>query len=251
MINIVTTVSEWQALRAKIRGSIGFVPTMGNLHAGHLSLLKRAKIENDVAVASIFVNHTQFNDKNDYDHYPRTLEEDLEKLSALEIDYVFLPTSSEIYPDDYQVKVKETVISEILEGAHRPNHFDGMLTIVLKLFNIIRPHKSYFGEKDYQQLMLIKKMVASLFLPIDIIECETVRGNDNIALSSRNSRLSDSDLEKASYFAQLLLSSYSCEEIKILLQKKNCKVDYIEEKWGRRLGAVSIGNVRLIDNVVR
>lgn len=251
MSNIVTSVADWRVLRAMCKRSIGFVPTMGNLHEGHLSLLARAKKENEVTIASIFVNQAQFNDLNDYEQYPRTLHADLKKLQALKIDYVFLPSHSELYPDDYQVKVQETTMSKILEGASRPGHFEGMLTVVLKLFNIIQPTRAYFGEKDYQQLLLIKKMVASLFLPIDIIQVETVRAPDAVALSSRNNRLQESERQKAAYFASLLASTHTCEEITRLLEEQGCQVDYIEEKWGRRLGAVRVGNVRLIDNVVR
>lgn len=251
MTSIVTTITDWQKIRSGIQGAVGFVPTMGNLHEGHLSLLTRAKNENSVVIASIFVNPAQFNDALDYKHYPRTIEDDIEKCRELSVDYVFMPSKDEIYPDHYEVQVKETQVSQLLEGGYRPGHFDGMLTVVLKLFNIINAQRAYFGEKDYQQLMLIKKMVASLFLSVDIVACETIRAIDGLALSSRNSRLSDAERIKAGVFARLLASPASCEEVIQLLQQENIRVDYVEEKWGRRLGAVWVGNVRLIDNVVR
>lgn len=251
MTDIVTSITEWQQKRANIIGRIGFVPTMGNLHAGHAALLDQAKRETNTVVASIFVNPTQFNDVADYERYPKTLEADIETLRALGVDYLFLPTKEAMYPNGYHVKVQETMLSHTLEGEHRPGHFDGMLTIVLKLFNIIQPHYAYFGEKDYQQLLLIKKMVEDLFLPIQIIACNTVRADNGLALSSRNNRLTPSQYEKAVFFAGLLASSQSVSAIKEQLIASDIRVDYIEEKWGRRLGAVWVSDVRLIDNVVR
>jgi len=249
MTNIVTTVTDWRAIRASIQGAVGFVPTMGNLHDGHLALLQRAKDENHISVCSIFVNPTQFDQARDFERYPKTIAEDIAKLQALAIDYVFLPTPSTMYPDNYEVRIQETNISKALEGQYRCGHFDGMLTIVLKLFNIICPTRVYFGEKDYQQLLLIKKMLTSLFLPIELVACTTVRSEEQLALSSRNSRLNESQLKLAHYFAQLLRSIDSCDEIRQLLEKVGIKVDYIEENWGRRLGAIWIDDVRLIDNV--
>lgn len=248
-MNIVTSLKEWQELRAQITNkTIGFIPTMGHLHPGHLSLCTRAKSENDLVVVSIFVNPTQFNNAQDLAKYPRTFEEDQTLLAAAGVDYVLLPTAAEMYPDDFEVQVSETKISQILEGEFRPGHFTGMLTVVLKLLNIVAPAKAYFGEKDYQQLLLVKKMAKALFLPIEIIGCATIRAEDNLALSSRNSRLNAKQREQAAKFSQALASDLAPDEIKKLLQQQGFRVEYIHEAWGRRLGAVWLNEVRLIDN---
>lgn len=249
-MNIVTRISEWRQIRNNLVGkTIGFVPTMGHLHAGHLNLCTRAKNENDVTVVSIFVNPTQFNQASDFELYPRTLDQDCAMLKSQKVDYLFLPDAKEIYQDDYQVQVTENTISTELEGLHRPGHFNGMLTVVLKLLNIIQPLRSYFGEKDYQQVLLVKKMVNALCVPTEIIACETVRDKDGLALSSRNSRLSEVQREKAAHFPRLLHSDLQPDIITAQLQALGFKVDYIAEQWQRRLGAVWLDDVRLIDNI--
>jgi len=249
-MNIVTELNEWVSMRKKIMNqSIGFIPTMGNLHAGHISLCERSKRDNDITVVSIFVNPTQFNNQNDLKHYPRTLPEDIEKLTHAKVDYLFVPNAEDMYQDNYEIKVTETELSHELEGEHRPGHFNGMLTVVLKLLNLIQAHKAYFGEKDYQQLLLVKKMVLSLFLPTEIMACETIRNEKGLALSSRNSRLNDEQLEMAAHFPALLHSHLTDEEIITQLKNLGFKVDYIVKKWQRRLGAVYLGDVRLIDNI--
>jgi len=247
-MNILSNLTDCRVLH-QTNQSIGFVPTMGNLHAGHASLIERSKQENDITVVSIFVNRAQFNQASDYQHYPRTIEQDSELLSTLKVDYLLLPSEQVMYPDGYQVKLTETEISRELEGEHRPGHFDGMLTVVLKLFNLVKPTRAYFGEKDYQQLLLVKKMVAALLLPIDIIACETQRAKDNLALSSRNSRLTVEHRAQAALFPMLLQQPIPVDEVSKKLVELGFKVDYIAEKWGRRLGAVWLDNVRLIDNV--
>lgn len=249
-MNIVSSVSEWQSLRKSLtEKSIGFVPTLGHLHAGHVSLCARAKSENEVTVLSIFVNPTQFNNVEDLAKYPRTLENDVALLEDAGIDYLFLPETKEIYQDQYEVMVKETILSQTLEGEFRPGHFDGMLTVVLKLFHLVQPTRAYFGEKDYQQLLLVKKMVDALFLSVDIIGCPTIRDSQGLALSSRNSRLNSDELQKAIFFAKCLQSDKSNAEIKQMLLENGFRVDYVETAWGRRLAAVWVGDVRLIDNV--
>lgn len=248
-MNIVSNLREWQDIRKKLNHqSIGFVPTMGNLHDGHLSLCQRAAEENDITVVSIFVNQMQFNNQSDFDLYPRTVEADQALLEKQNIDYLILPTATEIYHDDYEIMVSEKNISQALEGEYRPGHFDGMLTIVLKLLNLVQPTRSYFGEKDYQQLLLIKKMVSALFLSTAIIACPTLRAADGLALSSRNSRLSSAQRELAVHFPTLLSSQLNTAEIADKLTELGFNVDYITEKWQRRLGAVWLGEVRLIDN---
>jgi len=249
-MNIVTEISEWQRIRKNLAGeTVGFVPTMGNLHAGHMSLCRHARTENAIVVASIFVNPMQFNQASDFELYPRTVEQDAALLTAEHVDYLFLPAAKEIYPDDYQIQLTENTVSLELEGLHRPGHFNGMLTVVLKLLNLIQPTRAYFGEKDYQQLLLIKKMVSALFLPLDIVACETVRAEDGLALSSRNTRLNAVQRQKAVDFPKLLNSVMQPEKITEQLEALGFKVDYIADQWQRRLGAVWLDEVRLIDNV--
>lgn len=249
-MNIVTEIKEWQALRKHLQNkTIGFVPTMGNLHAGHLSLCKRAQAENDIAVVSIFINPTQFNQNSDFKHYPRTLEQDIAALTSQKIDFLFSPNEQAMYPDHYEIQVTETHLSLMLEGLHRPGHFNGMLTIVLKLLNLIQPARAYFGEKDYQQLLLVKKMVKALFIPTEIIACETVRAEDGLALSSRNSRLKAEQRKRAAYLPHFLHSSKNVKEAADQLEQAGFKVDYVAEEWQRRLAAVWAGDIRLIDNI--
>jgi pantoate--beta-alanine ligase len=249
-MNIVTKIAQWQLCRSKLSDkTIGFVPTMGHLHEGHLSLCARSQADNDITVVSIFVNPAQFNQADDYAQYPRTLEQDLSLLAGQEIDYLLLPDARELYADHYQIQVTETELSQSLEGQYRPGHFNGMLTVVLKLLNLVQPARVYFGEKDYQQLLLVKKMARALFLPVDIIPCPTVRAVDGLALSSRNSRLTPAQREKAAHFPGLLCNSESSEEVAARLTALGFKIDYIAEQWQRRLGAVWLDDVRLIDNV--
>lgn len=250
-MNIVTEINDWRILRNTLAGkSIGLVHTMGNLHSGHMSLCQRSRQENDVTVATIFINPTQFNQARDFEFYPRTLEQDKALLSDHQVDYLLLFDASVLYPDDYHIQVSETEISSVLEGEYRPGHFTGMLTIVLKFLNIVQPMRAYYGEKDYQQLLLIKKMAQALFLPIDIIGCPTIRADDELALSSRNTRLTPEQRKMASQFPALLQSALSPEQITAHLQALGFKVDYIAEKWGRRLGAIWLDDVRLIDNIL-
>jgi pantoate--beta-alanine ligase len=248
-MNIVTKVNEWLTLRNQLKNkSIGFIPTMGHLHDGHLSLCRRSKAENDITVVSIFVNPTQFNQAEDFEKYPRTIAQDVETLNPCTIDYLFCPLAKDIYLDNYEVRVTETNISQVLEGEHRPGHFDGMLTIVLKLLHLIQPARAYFGEKDYQQLLLVKKMVQALFLPVEIIPCKTIRAEDGLALSSRNSRLNPDQRKKAVHFAKYLKNAQNTEEAAEQLTALGFRLDYICEQWERRLGAVWLDDVRLIDN---
>jgi pantoate--beta-alanine ligase len=248
-MNIVSDIKIWQKIRREItQQSIGFVPTMGNLHQGHASLCARAKNENQLSVVSIFVNPTQFNQKKDLDTYPRTLEQDITLLESLDVDYLLIPEITAIYPDNYQIQIHETLLSKELEGEFRHGHFDGMLTIVLKLLNLISPHHAYFGEKDYQQFLLIKKMAAALFLSTEIIACPTFRADDGLALSSRNSRLTSEQRKIAQLFPKILNSSTNTFIIKQQLEAAGFKIEYVEDRWERRLAAVLLGDVRLIDN---
>ncbi len=248
-MKIVTSVDDWRQLRSSIEErSIGFVPTMGNLHEGHMSLYRRSLAENTLTIASIFVNPSQFNDPNDFAAYPRTLDQDVNMLEQLGVHYVFAPRADEMYPDQYQVRVTETDISKELEGECRPGHFDGMLTVVMKLLNLVQPQKVYLGEKDYQQYLLVNKMVEALFLPIEVVPCPTWRAEDGLALSSRNSRLNQEQRERAAQLPRILQDASCVMEMKQALTRAGFDVDYIAEKWNRRLAAVKLGDVRLIDN---
>jgi pantoate--beta-alanine ligase len=233
----------------KLNRSVGFVPTMGALHSGHLSLLERARRECDVVVLSIFVNPTQFNNPSDFDKYPRTVEADLELLKDIKIDFVFTPERNALYTDNYNYAVTERDKNAVLCGATRPGHFQGVLTIIVKLLNITQASKIYLGEKDYQQLEIIRGMVEAFFIPTEVVGCPTVRDEEGLALSSRNQRLSPQGVEKARHFAHLLKENKPLSAIRQELIEDDIKVDYLEELWGRRFGAVFIDDVRLIDNV--
>lgn len=251
MTQIIHTLKEWQMIRKALKqNSIGFVPTMGNLHKGHESLAVRSKAENQITVLSIFVNPTQFDDPEDFKNYPQTLKEDLKIAKKLGIDWVLVPKQEDLYPDNYCHLVKETNFSHTLCGKYRPGHFEGVLTIVLKLLLLVKPASAYFGEKDFQQLELIKGMVQAFFLDINIVPCPIIRDDNGLALSSRNQKLSPEEYQLALEFPKLLHSTLANEKIFAQLTRLGFTVDYIEEQQGRRLGAVRIGSVRLIDNVL-
>ena len=189
-MKVFESVKELRAELDKAEQSgIGFVPTMGALHAGHRSLVERARRENGTVVVSVFVNPTQFNDKNDLKHDPRTPEADARLLEEAGADFVLMPTVEEIYPQPDTRQFDFGLIDKVMEGATRPGHFNGVAQVVSRLFDIVRPARAYFGEKDFQQIAVIKSMVAQLALPIEIVECAIVRGEDGLALSSRNTLL--------------------------------------------------------------
>lgn len=245
------SLKDWRTVRegADYAGqSTGFVPTMGALHAGHRALLARARAENDRVVLSIFVNPTQFNDPADLEKYPRTLAADLKLATGL-VDDVIVPPAAELYPDNYNYRVTEEKLSRELEGAHRPGHFDGVLTVVLKLLNVAQPRRAYFGEKDWQQLRLVEDMVRALLLPVEIVACPTERDADGLALSSRNRRLSHPARVRAAQFPLILRSARTAKAAHDALKAAGFEVDYAEDRDGVRLGAVRIENTRLIDNV--
>ena len=237
--------------REQIRAgrTLGFVPTMGALHEGHLSLVRRSKTKNDLTLVSLFVNPTQFDDPTDLAKYPRTLEADLATLETEGTDFVFLPRESDLYPDRYRYRVTETDLSTVMEGASRPGHFNGVLTVVLKLIQIASAERAYFGEKDWQQLALVRGMVEAFFVPTTIVACATVRESDGLAVSSRNRRLVPEDRARASRFHDTIVSAPTAEAAARELRTSGFTVDYVEDRDGRRLGAVRLGDVRLIDNV--
>jgi pantoate--beta-alanine ligase len=197
-MRVVRTLEEMRQARAALTGSVGFVPTMGYLHEGHLSLVRRARSECQHVVVSIFVNPTQFGPGEDYQRYPRDEARDLALLEREGVDLVFVPSAAEMYPEGFATWVEVSgPLTERLEGASRPGHFRGVATVVLKLFNLVQPHRAYFGEKDAQQLLVVRRMVADLNLPVEIVPCPTVREPDGLAMSSRNVYLSPEERTQA------------------------------------------------------
>ena len=264
------------ALRERLKSETGiaFVPTMGNLHQGHLELMRIAREHAGCVVASLFVNRLQFGQGEDFDRYPRTFNEDCEKLGKAGVDVLFAPEESELYPVLQEVTVNLPPIAEELCGASRPGHFRGMATVVLKLFNIVRPHYAVFGKKDCQQLHLVRKMISQLDLPISIVAGETVREADGLAMSSRNRYLTAAERLEATRLhynlEKVMLALVAGErnfrriesEARQDLANRGWKVDYLEvreaeslEKPGPSekklvvLGAAWLGKTRLIDNL--
>lgn len=277
-MRIARTIAEMRQARAALRGGVGLVPTMGYLHEGHLSLVRRAKAENDSVVASIFVNPAQFGPREDYERYPRDEERDLSLLKAEGVDVVFIPTAQEMYPPGFAAWVEvEGPLTERLEGAARPGHFRGVATVVAKLFNIVQPQRAYFGEKDAQQLRVIEKMVADLNLPLEVVACPTVREADGLAMSSRNVYLSAEErraaraIPQALALAERLIVQEGVRDAELVREKlRACiaqdgraEIDYVSvadaetlaelsviERPALVLLAVRVGSVRLIDNEV-
>ncbi|NQV15792.1 pantoate--beta-alanine ligase [bacterium] len=251
-MQIIKTVEQWRSWRSgntHASKSIGFVPTMGALHKGHLSLVERSVKENQINVVSIFLNPTQFNNQSDLQAYPESFETDVAQLERTGVDQLLAPDFNEIYPDNYQYKVIETSLSKQLCGKHRPGHFDGVLSVVLRLLNLVQPDRAYFGEKDYQQYQLVKGMAEAFLLETEIVSCSTVREADGLAFSSRNFRLTPGDRELAPKFYEILSSRLDLEKAVSELVASGFKVDYVEDFKNRRFGAVYLGEVRLIDNV--
>jgi len=250
MTQVIRSPQEFKQWRRDKTGlNVGFVATMGALHAGHESLLKRCRDENEISVLSIFVNPTQFNDPKDFEKYPATWEQDLAMAQANGVDVVFFPRFEEMYPDNYHYKVIENEFSSVLCGRSRPGHFDGVLSVVMKLFNIVSPTKTYFGEKDFQQLTLIQGMARAFFLDLVIVPIPTLRESDGLAMSSRNTRLTPQQREKAPWIYKAMKQAKDASEASQMLTAQGFKVDYVTDLRGRRFVAAYLGDVRLIDNV--
>lgn len=249
-MKIFTSITEWQGYRGALKESpLGFVPTMGALHRGHLSLLKASREKNALTIVSVFVNPTQFDDKKDFQKYPVDSRSDLEQLENAGADVVLLPDATQIYRDDYRFKITESDFSRRLCGAHRPGHFDGVLTVVMRLLNLVRPDSAYFGEKDYQQLQLVRDMVDAFFMPVNIVACATVREADGLAMSSRNEHLDVRERVQAASLYAALKNSRTADEARQVLIGQGFEVDYVEDIKNRRLAAARLGSTRLIDNV--
>lgn len=244
------TVADWKDRRRAIGGrSVGFVPTMGALHRGHASLVERCRAENELAVVSIFVNPTQFNDPRDLERYPRTLENDLALLESLGADEILVPSAAELYPQGRRFRVEEDCVTKPMEGAYRPGFFQGVMTIVLKLLNLVRADRAYFGEKDYQQLQVITDMAKDFFIETEIVACPTVREVSGLAESSRNMLLSAAGRQKAACLFRALSKAPDPAQARAIIEAEGFTVDYVEEHWGRRFAAARLEGVRLIDNV--
>ena len=277
-MKLVHTVSELRQeldIQRKAGKKIGFVPTMGALHEGHASLVRYAVAENEIVVVSVFVNPTQFNDKNDLLKYPRTLEADCELLEKEGADYVFAPSVEEIYPEPDTRQFSYAPLDTVMEGKFRPGHFNGVCQVVSKLFMMVEPDKAYFGEKDFQQLAIIREMVKQMNFPLQIVGCPIVREEDGLALSSRNTRLSAQEREFALNISKTLFrskefaASHSVEETQQFVEEsiassEGLQLEYFEivdgltlqrvENWEDTdyvVGCITVfcGEVRLIDNI--
>lgn len=251
-LKVFKSIKEFQSYRNTLPKDsiVGFVPTMGALHSGHEELLKRSVLENDITVLSIYVNPTQFNDPNDFKKYPITWDADLLLAKNNGVGIVLAPSYEEIYSDHYRYKVIENEFSKQLCGEHRPGHFDGVLTIVMKLLNIVNPSKAYFGEKDFQQLSLIRDMVSAFFMSAVIVSVPTTRENSGLAKSSRNARLSEEGKTKAALIYGVITTAESADKARRQLTELGFEVDYVVDRQGRRFAAAFLEGIRLIDNVV-
>jgi pantoate--beta-alanine ligase len=205
-IRTLKDLRSWRTVQAA-RGDLGFIPTMGALHSGHGSLFEESVAQNAVSLASVFVNPLQFNEGADFKRYPRTEQEDCEVLQSFGIDAVYLPSRSDMYPPGYETRVRPGPGGELYEGYHRPGHFEGMLTVVHKLFGQVQPDRAYFGQKDAQQLWLVRRMALDLDLNVEVIGCETVREDDGLAKSSRNAFLSPADRARSVVVAKALFAT--------------------------------------------
>ena len=249
---VATRVAELDGALAPLRaaGSVGLVPTMGAFHDGHLSLFRAARDESDTVVVSLFVNPAQFARGEDLDRYPRDRERDLELAEDAGVDLVFAPAAEEIYPAGFQTWVEVEQLGRTLEGEFRPGHFRGVATVCLKLFNLVRPDRAYFGQKDAQQAAVIRRMVRDLAVPVDIRVLPTIRDEDGLALSSRNAYLSPAERERALALPRALATGDPAKAHHLLC---DLEVDYVEvADFDPKVlaAAVRVGNTRLIDNVV-
>jgi pantoate--beta-alanine ligase len=252
-MRVVRTIGETRAaLRPDSTGSIGLVPTMGSLHEGHLALIRAARAENDTVVMSLFVNPAQFGEAADLARYPRDEERDLELARDAGVDLVFAPSAEEMYPPGFQTWVEVTELGEILEGRFRPRHFRGVATVVLKLLNVASPARVYFGQKDAQQVEVIRRLIADLAVDVDLRVVPTVRDADGLALSSRNAQLTAEQRAAALVLPRALATRDRDAALVELVSSNGLEVDYVEVADFDPpvlAGAVRVGSIRLIDNV--
>jgi pantoate--beta-alanine ligase len=252
-VKVVRTIADARDGLAPLRaGSVGLVPTMGSLHEGHLALLDAARAENDTVVMSLFVNPAQFGDASDLSRYPRDEERDLGLARGSGADFVFAPSTNEMYPSGFQTWVDVTEVGAILEGRFRPGHFRGVATVVLKLLNVVRPTRVYFGQKDAQQVEVIRRLIADLALEAELRAIPTVRDADGLALSSRNALLSPAERAAALALPRALARRDRAAALADLESSNDLEIDYLEIADFDPLvlaGAVRVGSTRLIDNV--
>ena len=239
-MNLLSSLLDLRTKRLSLTGKVGLVPTMGYLHPGHLSLVSRAKEENDHVIVTIFVNPTQFGANEDLSKYPRDLERDLELLKPLGVDIVWNPSAETMYPPGYQTWVEVEALTNPLEGARRPGHFKGVTTIVSKLFNATQPHKAYFGQKDAQQVAVIRRMTADLNFPIEIVVCPTLREDDGLAMSSRNKYLNEAERKAATVLFR------SLSETKKLYEAGERDAEKLREKMKKVLASEPLANVQYV-----
>jgi pantoate--beta-alanine ligase len=251
-VQIVEAPDEFQRVIESMRlkdKSVGFVPTMGYLHDGHMALVKRSRQENDITAASIFVNPTQFNVSGDLTNYPRDLGRDLDLLENCGADFVFVPSVESIYETDTQnsvvhrVNISVSNINSVFEGAHRPGHFDGVALIILKLFNLVGRCRAYFGLKDYQQVLLIIQLVKELFIPVEVVRCQTVRQSDGLAMSSRNARLNDHQLSLATVLYRSMFDALR------LIESGTVRIDALKERITSQISKIEEINLEYVDVV--
>jgi len=249
-VKIARTVAELEQALGRVAGSVGLVPTMGSFHEGHLSLIRAAREENDVVVVSLFVNPAQFDQGADLSSYPRDEARDLEVAEQAGVDVVFAPSAADLYPEGFQTWVDVIELGGVLEGVFRPGHFRGVATICLKLFNLVRPARAYFGQKDAQQTAVVRRLVKDLNVPVAIRVLPTVRDKDGLALSSRNALLSAAERELAISLPRALATGDPDKARELL---DGLDVDYLEiADFEPKVlaAAVRVGGTRLIDNVV-
>ncbi len=281
MVQVEREIESIRRARAELEGTVGFVPTMGALHEGHLSLMRRANERADHLIVSIFVNPTQFGPDADYEEYPRELQHDREKCDELGCDLIFAPSSEVMYADDHSTTVRVSGLTDVMCGPHRSGHFEGVTTIVTKLFNVLEPDLAVFGEKDYQQLAILRRMVRDLNMPVEIVGAPIVRESDGLAVSSRNRYLDDDERRRARSLSDGLAQAWRAYRAGVrdgerlveaaterLLESVDREaIDYVEcvhpatlERYrgaGREIGdagavlamAVHVGDARLIDNL--
>jgi len=248
---LISDIEKWKTLRKSLNKNIGFIPTMGCLHKGHESLIQRSIEENNITILSIFVNPAQFNDSDDYNNYPSTMESDIKMAEKCGVDFILAPTKEQIYPFGAYTKVTSThPFATTLEGKYRPGHLDGVLTVVMKLLALVKPTRAYFGEKDYQQVFLVNELAKEYFLDVEIVRCPTVREKSGIPCSSRNNRLTSEEMCLAEQFFKRFISSErdDINALKAYANELDIHIDYIESYKDRLFSAIKIGNIRLIDN---
>lgn len=275
-MKVIGSIAEMKRIRSELDGTIGLFPTLGFLHEAHLNLVRRSRAENDLTICSLFVNPAQFAPDEDFNNYPKDYQQDANILENEKVDYLFLPEINEMYPEGYDTWVEVHGIANMLEGARRPDHFRGVTTVLTKIFNILKPNKAYFGQKDFQQCLVVKKLVSDLNLGVKVVICPTVREPDGLAMSSRNVYLNSQERTQADVLFQSLelakkiwLEGENSADVirnkmtELILQKPLAEIEYISIADTQTLEelehvqssmiismAVRFGKTRLLDNIL-